>query len=105
MSGPVLAILLTAVVHFIGFGLLFALLGQEMIGFFRGDGSDGGDGGLWPEPEAPSDPGPGGIGIPLPDADPSAVRLREPGRISEHYTKRPRRPAHTPEPQRVPERV
>ena len=105
MSGPVLAILLTAVVHFIGFGLLFAMLCLEMRGFFRGESADGGDGGLWPEPEAPSDPSPGGIGIPLPDADPSSVRLREPGRIADQYPKRPRRPEHTPEPQRVPELV
>ena len=105
MSGPVLAILLTAVVHFVGFVLLFALLGREMVGFFRGERTDGGDGGTWVEPDVPGDPGPGGIGIPLPDADPSPVRLREPGRIADRSTKRPRRPDHVPEPQRVPERV
>jgi hypothetical protein len=105
MSGPVLAILLTAIVHFIGFILLFAMLGKDMIGFFRSSSSGGGDGGLWPEPEPPADPAPSGTGIPLPDADPSSVRLREPGRIAERYERRPRRPDHAPEPARTPERV
>ena len=105
MSGPVLAILLTAVVHFVGFILLFAMLGDDMIAFFRGGTASDDDGGLWPEPDVPGDPGPSGIGVPLPDADPSAVRLREPGRIGERYQRRPRRPEHAPEPARTPERV
>jgi len=103
MSGPVLAILLTAIVHFIGFFLLFALLGKDMIGFFRSSG--GGDNGYWPDPEPPVDPTPSGTGVPLPDAGPSAKRLREPGRIGERYPRRPRRPGHAPEPARTPERV
>ncbi len=100
-----MAILLTAIVHFIGFILLFAMLGKDMIGFFRGSSNGGGDGGMWPEPEPPADPAPSGTGIPLPDADPSSVRLREPGRIAERYERRPRRPDHAPEPARTPERV
>jgi hypothetical protein len=43
------------------------------------------------------DPGP-----PLPSADPSNVRLREPGRLADAHPRAPRRPEHPP--QRVPER-
>jgi hypothetical protein len=50
------------------------------------DGGGGGD-----------DPGP-----PLPDADPSGIRLREPGRIADGHPRAPRRPEHAP--RRVPQR-
>jgi hypothetical protein len=105
MSGPVAAILLTLIVHFIGFILLFADARQGHDRLLPGSSSGGGDGGMWPEPEPPADPAPSGTGIPLPDADPSSVRLREPGRIAERYDRRPRRPDHAPEPARTPERV
>ena len=61
----------------------------------------------WPRddddrPVEPS-PAPRGDGVPLPDARPSAVRLREPARIGGGYPRPERRPAHPPE--RVPERT
>lgn len=104
--GPILAIVLTLVVHIIGMGLLYALLGREMLEMFRSKPRpDWGDGGEPPEPELVPTPQPSGGGLPLPDAEQAPVRLREPGRLGEHYTRRPRRPEHAPEPARRPERV
>jgi hypothetical protein len=64
-------------------------------------GSDDGWGNL---PSVKPDPRgwPGG-GLPLPDAEQSRIRLREPARLAEKLAERERRPAHTPE--RVPHRV
>lgn len=104
MTGPVMAILLTVVVHLVGFALLFALMGREFLDVFRSGGGD--HRGDWPEPEPePLAPAPSGGGLPLPDAAAAPVRLREPGRLGEHYPRRPRRPDHAPEPQRTPDRV
>ena len=97
------AILLTVVVHVVGTLLLVWLLvqGQEdrpdLRGWWRGD--DGRDG---PQPRD-EPPAPRGGGLPLPVAQPSRVRLREPGRIAGGYRRPVRRPAH--EPARHPERV
>ena len=105
MTGPVMAILLTLVVHLVGFVLLFALMGREFLDVFRSNGG-GPNRDDWPEPEPePLAPAPSGGGLPLPDAVPASVRLREPGRLSDHHPRRPRRPDHAPEPQRTPERV
>jgi len=61
-----------------------------------GDGEDdGGGGGSPPSPVEPSDPR--GGGVPLPDADPARVRLREPARLADLLPTPPRRPAHEPE--------
>jgi hypothetical protein len=98
VSLEVVAILLTLVVHILGAAILvMVLLDGEKIDWRST---------LWPrdddgpgpgfEPPAP-DPAPSGTGTPLPDAAPSPVRLRKPGRIREGYPKPPRRPAHTPE--------
>jgi hypothetical protein len=51
----------------------------------------------------PNSGGGSGGGIPLPDAEQSRVRLREPGRLSERQKPRERRPAR--EPQREPIRA
>lgn len=67
----------------------------------RGGGSDDGWGNL-PRARPGSGGRPGG-GIPLPDAEQSAVRFRGPGRLSEHRSGRERRPAR--EPVRRPVRV
>ena len=106
MTGPVAAILLTIVVHLIAFVLLFAMMGSEMLDVFRSPKrhGDDDDGGQWLEPD-PVAPGPGPSGLPLPDAEQAPVRLREPGRIAEHYPRPARRPEHAPEPVRAPERV
>src|SRR5438309_8676090 len=65
-----------------------------------GGGSDGGGGQPVP-PGSPPPAGPGGL--PLPDAEPARVRLREPGRLADLLPRRPRRPAR--EPERRPTRV
>ncbi len=106
MSGPVAAILLTVVVHVIGaIVLVWAMAGSEALALFRTGGSSGDDGGQRREP-APVDPPAGpSDGVPLPDAELAAVRLREAGRIGERYPRRPRRPEHVPAPDRERERV
>jgi hypothetical protein len=100
----IVAIVMTVVVHFLGAAVLvMVLLDGDKIDwrdtlFPRDD--DGGGGGPGFEPPTDVDPGDGGGSLsptPLPDAAPSPVRLREPGRIGEGYPKPARRPAHAPE--------
>lgn len=101
MTKEVLALGLTVLVHIIGMAALVwaLLLGEENRPDWRGwwPGDDGDD--RPPEPQ----PGPRGGDLPLPDAVPSAVRLREPGRVADGYRPPARRPAHVPE--RAPERL
>jgi hypothetical protein len=60
-----------------------------------GGGSDDGGGGLRrPVPQTPVRPC---GGIPLPDAEPSRIRLREPGRLGDRLPRPARRPAREPE--------
>jgi hypothetical protein len=58
-------------------------------------GSDGGWGRGPDLPPTPRDPPPGGI--PLPDAEPARVRLRDHRKLSELLPGRERRPAREPE--------
>ena len=89
------------VVHIFG----FIAVGLLMIPVLRDDPSepdeDGGssDDGWGNRPNVKPDPSrwPGG-GIPLPDAEQSPVRLREPGRLADKVTHRERRPAREPVP-------
>jgi hypothetical protein len=106
MSGPVAAIILTVVVHVIGAAVLvWAMAGREALDVFKTSGGGGDDGGR-PRGPAPVEPpaGPTG-GVPLPEAERSGVRLREPGRIADGYDRRPRRPEHAPVPARERELV
>jgi hypothetical protein len=100
-NGAVIAIVLTVIVHFAGMAVLFLAMGDDFRSIFR----TGGEGGGWsdgPPPDEPVDPtGGGGSPLPLPDADQAAVRLREPGRLSERYARPARRPDHAPEPGRT----
>jgi hypothetical protein len=92
-------VLMFAGMHLIGLGLVTGLL----VMFLRSDTvepwtpsddeEDGGGG-----PRLPSEPsaGPSPGGIPLPDADASRVRLREPGRLGDRRERPERRPAHDP---------
>ena len=109
MSGGVVAsITLLTLVHFAAFGLLFwHLAGGEMLSLFRTrPREDGDDGGGATDPPAPDPAGDRDGGVPLPDADPAPVRLREPGRLADAYPRRPRRPEHAPDaPERVPARA
>jgi len=106
MTGPVAAILLTVVVHFLGaIVLIWAMAGKETFAIFR-TAKDDGDGGIGRDVDPPVQPGRGPAGgLPLPDAEPAPVRLREPGRIGEGYPRRPRRPQHAPAPARERETV
>jgi hypothetical protein len=70
---------------------------RELGGWFKGD-DDGGS--RRPVPVRPRTDGGGGE-PPLPSAAPSAVRLREPGRLADAVPAPPRRPSHPPVPERV----
>jgi hypothetical protein len=93
VSGEVLALVLTVAVHFVGAGLLIALL-------FSGEDADWRS--WWPRdddgrgprrPEGPPE-------LPLSGAGPSRARLRDQGeRIATAYPRTERRPAREPEPQ------
>jgi hypothetical protein len=107
VSLEIAAIVLTLVAHVVGAGILiWNLLDGDVdwrVLWPRDDDGRGGDGP--PEPE--DRPGPGGDGITerpplLPDAVPSAVRLREPGRIGDALPRPARRPEHAPRRPRVP---
>ncbi|HEX8122065.1 MAG TPA: hypothetical protein VF549_12440 [Solirubrobacteraceae bacterium] len=103
-TGPAVAILVLTLVHFGAFGLLFwHLAGREIFSVFRiapGPSSSGGGGAKDPVP-SPDPRGDRDGGIPLPDAAPAPVRLREPGRIADGYPRRERRPVHEPAPRPV----
>ncbi len=97
-----LAILLTFFVHLLGAGvLIWALIDHE--DEERDSWRD-----WWPkdakDPEPPVAPtGPSGDTVErpiLPDASPSPVRLREPGRIGDRKSAPARRPEHVPAPVR-----
>ena len=107
MSGTaqIAALAITFLVHVAGaLCLVWALLGERGFGGLRDWWNDGGDGPPPPEPPEPEPLRPSGTGLPLPlsDALPSEVRLREPGRIADGYPRPARRPR---EPVRRPERV
>ena len=94
MTGPVLAIVLTVAVHIIGaVALIWAMDFDDLRGFFS---TRGGGGGTPPEPVTPVKPRSGGD-LPLADAVPARVRLRdEQLRLGELRPRTPRRPAHAP---------
>ena len=103
MSSKDAAILLIGVMHVAAVVVLVRLLvhGQDqrpdLLGWWRGDDRP-------PEPPPRDEPPrPSAGGLPLPVAAPSAVRLREPGRIAGGYGRPARRPEHRPA--RRPERV
>lgn len=99
MSGTGELILMFAGVHFLGLVCAGALIWVALKNTSEppqppGGDSDGG-GGLRPLlPRSPTRPR---DGLPLPDAAPSRVRLREPGRLADRLAGRPRRPAREPE--------
>lgn len=59
-----------------------------------GGPSDGGGGLHRPDPQKPVRPR---GGVPLPDAEPSRIRLREPGRLADLLPRPVRRPAREPD--------
>ena len=99
MTKEVLALALTVLVHVIGMAALVwaLLLDDDNRSDWRGWWPGGDD-----EPPAPPPTPRDGGGLPLPDAQPSAVRLREPGRLADAHPRPARRPEHAPT--RVPAR-
>lgn len=97
------ALVLTFLVHVLAAGvLIYNLIDRE-------DGERGSWRDWWPrdrddDPLGPDAPpaGDGGLISLPPDAAPSGVRLREPGRLGDRRPAPARRPAHAPE--RVPDR-
>lgn len=100
MSPDTKLVLVVGGMHLLGLGLVTVLL----VMFLRSDtaepwtpedGEDGGGGGTEPLPaDPPSRPG---GGLPLPDAMPARVRLRDPSRLGDLLPRRERRPAREPE--------
>jgi hypothetical protein len=98
MTEEVIALALTLGVHLLG---AFALIGvlirdsdADPRGWWPGDDDDGPPRGGDDTPEPPSG---GGDGLPLSDAAPSRVRLRDADRIADGYPRPRRRPEHAPE--------
>ena len=105
MSGDVELMLMVAGMHLLGLVcaaalILPALCNGPEIPPRRDQGSDDGWGHGPRRPSKPSGSPRGGI--PLPDADPAAVRLRDHRRLGDLLPPRERRPAH--EPRRQPAR-
>jgi hypothetical protein len=111
MADETLLVALFGGLHLLGFGfaalLLLPCLRDEPLAPMRAQRKDdegGGGGNDRRQPTPPSGPRPGGI--PLPDAVPARVRLREGGvRIADLLPGFERRPAHAPAPVRTPQRV
>jgi hypothetical protein len=110
MTGDVQLLLWIAGVHFLGLGCVAVLLIPALKDspspkrHSEGEGEDGWGRGPKAPPQPPKPPR---GGIPLPDAEPARVRLREPGRLADHLPQRERRPAREPErtPERTPQRA
>jgi len=110
MGSSTQLVLLAALIHLAGLLLAMVLIlpilreGDARFGPPE-DGDDGGGGNDRRGPQPPA--GPSGGGIPLPDARPARVRLREPARLGALRPPRPRRgPAREParDPRRAPAR-
>jgi hypothetical protein len=100
MAGDAQLMLMIAGMHLLGLVcaaalILPALRDRPEAGPNSDEGSDGGGGHGPSHPLAPPT-GPGG-GLPLPDADPAPVRLRDHERLADHHPRPQRRPAHEPE--------
>jgi hypothetical protein len=100
MSGEAQLMLWIAGVHLLGLAcvavLLIPVLRDNPVVPDRrseGDGDDGWGRGPKPPPAPPKQPR---GGIPLPDAVPARVRLREHGRLTERQPRRERRPVREP---------
>jgi hypothetical protein len=98
MSGDVQLMLMIAGMHLLGLVCAAALLLPALRGGSdlppRGEGSDDGWGHGPPQPPSPSGSPSGGL--PLPDAAPARVRLRDHGRLRESLPRPERRPSREP---------
>ncbi|MBF6621366.1 MAG: hypothetical protein ITG02_14200 [Patulibacter sp.] len=102
MDAGSIALLVLVLPHLIGavflaWWILPASARGELRGWFRED-----DGGAPPlgRPPEPGGSGARASSLPLPDASPSAVRMREPGRLLDGVPGTPRRPVHPADPER-----
>jgi hypothetical protein len=101
MSGDAQLMLMIAGMHLLGLvcaaGLILPALRDRPEAPPGSDGGSGGGGGgrRPPKPRTPAT-GPGG-GLPLPDADPAAVRLRDHERLADRQQRPERRRTHEPE--------
>jgi hypothetical protein len=110
MGDETLLVTLLGGLHLLGFGfaavMLLPLLRDERIVPIAHRGDDEDDGGGGNDRVPPAAPrGPRGGGLPLPDAVPARVRLREPTRLADLIPPPARRGReHAPAPRRVPAR-
>jgi len=102
MSGDAAMLLTVAGMHLLGLVCAVALIVPALRASDPppGSGEHGSDGGSGPPTDPPPRPGRPSGGLPLPDAVPARVRLRDHGRLSELLPGSERRPAR--EPQRTP---
>jgi hypothetical protein len=97
MGGPEIAVFITGGVHVLGAVFLIWLVlrsdeNADLLGWWRDDEDP-------PDESGPRGPvAPAGGGLPLPDAEPSPMRLRGPGRITDRRPRPARRPEHEPQP-------
>jgi hypothetical protein len=109
MSGDVELMLLIAGMHLLGLVCAAALIlpalrdGPKLPPRTDSDSDDGWGRGPRRPPTAPEDAPRGGL--PLPDAVPALVRLRDHRRLGDLLPRRERRPAREPARRPVPERV
>jgi hypothetical protein len=111
MAQDTLLVALLGGLHLLGLGfaalMLLPLMRDEQVPPVarRGDEDDdaGGGGSDRLGPARPT--GPRGGGLPLPDAVPARVRLREGERLADLLPAPARRPAHAPAPARIPSRA
>jgi hypothetical protein len=101
MDGASIALVVLVLPHLIGgaflaWWILPASAKHELRGWFRDDGGEERPSG---RPDAPVGGG-GRSNVPLPDAAPAAVRMREPGRLGDGRPVPRRRPQHPVEPER-----
>lgn len=111
MPDDVLLVALFAAMKLLGLGLgallLVPLLRDEPAAPDVTSGpeeEDGGGGSDRISPVAPRGPRPDGLPVPLPDAQPARVRLRERGRLADLLPRPARRPEHVPDRPRTPVR-
>ncbi len=108
MASDAELVLLFTALHVIGLVVMTALLllflrSDTSRNWGPGDEGEGGEGGGNDRLGPRSRPGPGGGGLPLPDAVPARVRLRDHRRLADLLPSPARRPAR--EPRRTPRRV
>lgn len=109
MASDAELVLLFTALHVVGLAIMTALLllvlrSDTSRTWLPPDEGEGGDGGGNDRLGPRSRPGPGGGGLPLPDALPARVRLRDHRRLSDLLPRPARRPSREPDrsPRRAP---